>query len=90
MGSIDKKTWQRNRGSKGGKAARQTNGHPLRRIVGVEAVKIAGTSVSVRKERLECGHLMRPRSDMIGETHAARRRCSQCFVEQQQRQSAAE
>ena len=83
MGHIDKKTWQRNRAHQGGKAARATNLYPLRKIVGVESVTIEGTSVSVLKERLECQHLVHPRSDMVGETNAYHRRCYRCFVEQQ-------
>ena len=83
MGTIDKKTWQQNRARNGGKAAKKTNQYPLRKVVGVESIDVTGNANYVRKERLECGHLVHPRSDMIGETNAYRRRCYHCFAAQQ-------
>lgn len=45
---------------------------PLRRVVEVVPGEYG------RLEVLSCGHSMRPRSDMIGETSASRRRCLEC------------
>lgn len=48
---------------------------PLRRIVG-ERVDDNG----VMRERLECGHEVPRREDVIGATNAARRRCRHCYI----------
>lgn len=61
-----------------GKGARA---FPLRRIVGVELRPLAyDVSIKVPWEVLECGHAMRPRKDIIGETNASARRCARCSI----------
>lgn len=49
------------------------NRSPLRRIV-----ERFENSYGVEMERLECGHAVIRRSDMIGPTSAERRRCDDC------------
>lgn len=53
---------------------------PLRAIVGYVEVLIA-PGVFAQREELECGHIVRIRQDIIGETNAYRRRCKQCAKE---------
>ena len=65
-------TWKRSRG-RSGAAASAVNPlryAPLRRIDRYDG----GLEV------LECGHSMRPRTDLIGETIVAKRRCRECLV----------
>jgi hypothetical protein len=61
---------------KGAEAARMspTRFAPYRKIVGHERNE-HGSAVEV----LECGHRLRPRHDMIGETYPMRRRCVDCL-----------
>jgi hypothetical protein len=56
---------------------------PLRKVVGREMAPLANSNFPTLfpHERLECGHLVRPRRDYIGETNAGRRRCWQCKAE---------
>ena len=35
-------------------------------------------------ERLECGHVVRVKTDMFGETNAYKRRCKQCLEQKGQ------
>ena len=44
------------------------NAHPLRKIIGYDGLF----------EVLECGHLILPRRDFVGETFAIKRRCWKC------------
>lgn len=59
------------------------NTDPLRRVTD-EGVVDAGywtgeyTGVDVDAEKLECGHIVRVRVDIIGRTNAYRRRCRYC------------
>lgn len=50
---------------------------PLRAIVSYVDVEIA-PGVTQQRERLECGHVVRIKRDIIGETNAYRRRCKAC------------
>lgn len=50
---------------------------PLRRVIG-EGVNEHG----VETETLECGHVVRRKSDIIGPTNAYKRRCRFCRKEQ--------
>lgn len=52
-------------------ASARTNQYPLRKVV---------SHTEDGREELECGHLMYPRSDMLGETNTVRRRCRKCEV----------
>jgi hypothetical protein len=54
---------------------------PLRRVVGSGRFAVYGhaPAIKVYREVLECGHLIRPAHDMIGETEHERRRCGKCF-----------
>lgn len=66
-------TLKHSRAVAGGRAAASTNKwFHLRRVEHV--AQHLGTTI----ETLECGHTMQPRSDMIGEYEATRRRCRQC------------
>ncbi len=47
---------------------------PLRKIVGEVY------SGSTRKEKLECGHVVIPRRDIIGVTQCSSRRCVKCRI----------
>lgn len=71
---------------------RERNIDPLRKIVGIEHVPLTdihgneyvndfGETPQVRKERLECGHLINIKQDIYGETNAYRRRCRDCRKE---------
>jgi hypothetical protein len=55
---------------------------PLKKVVGGKmlgtGIVMWGKEVTAFHEELECGHFQRPVTDMIGETHAYRRRCWQC------------
>jgi len=55
---------------------------PLRRVVETVLVTtgdgVDGLPVRVWRERLECGHLQGIKTDLFGQTTAARRRCRQC------------
>jgi hypothetical protein len=56
------------------------NAYPLRRIVGGSYGDPArGEFKSLWYEELECGHRQTVVTDIIGETHAARRRCRKCY-----------
>lgn len=57
---------------KGGNYGNGSDGGPLRKIVGICWVG------GVRMECYECGHIAMPKSDIIGETNASRRRCHRC------------
>jgi hypothetical protein len=46
---------------------------PLRKVVGHKP-----TAHGSMWEVLECGHWQPPRSDLVGETNAQRRRCGKC------------
>ena len=63
------------------------NRDPLRKIVGHEQVSIGVYDtvgeLFVTRERLECGHLVRPTEDIFGETNASSRRCRGCGDEQE-------
>jgi hypothetical protein len=50
---------------------------PLRRIVGYVDEVIA-FGVTVQREELECGHVVRICFDRLGETNAYQRRCKAC------------
>ncbi len=52
--------------------------YPLRRVVGHAPHP---EYPSVLQEVLECGHQQNPRTDIYGETNAARRRCRKCAQE---------
>lgn len=67
----------RHRAMAGADAARMkpTRFAPYRKIVGHEEKELGNSGYSHIVEVLECGHTMRPRSDMIGETYPERRRC---------------
>lgn len=54
------------------------NRAPLRKTVGYER---HDRYPEVVLEVLECGHRQHPRTDMIGETNAVRRRCQKCAKE---------
>lgn len=61
----------------------QTNSYPLRKVVRRFYEDLdAGNGITARvpREELECGHVMRPRSDHYGETNAYRRRCRRCAL----------
>jgi len=47
---------------------------PYRKIVGEEWDGVLEVEV------LSCGHKMRPREDMIGQTYPERRRCVECLM----------
>ncbi len=55
---------------------------PLRKIVEYRAMipprAPKGTTSELVFEVLECGHAQLPRTDIIGETNAVRRRCNAC------------
>jgi hypothetical protein len=52
---------------------------PLRAIIGyVEVPIVEGSRWTVIRERLECGHVVNIRQDIIGPTNAHRRRCRRC------------
>ena len=67
---------------------RKLNTDPLRKIVEIvfEPMKdihgnpliIHGDEMQQRRELLECGHKVRVKQDIYGETNATRRRCRQC------------
>lgn len=59
---------------KGGAVGNGNNseGRPLRKVIDICFVG------GVRMEAYECGHICMPKSDIIGETNAARRRCFRC------------
>ncbi len=76
MVSDDKKRSRAHAGANALKA-RGTNTYPLRAIV--DRVPHP-TYAHVTLEELECGHLQHPRRDMIGQSHAARRRCQECAM----------
>ncbi len=59
----------------GGNHGNGEKGRPLRKIVGICFVG------GVRMEAYECGHIAMPKSDIIGETNATRRRCVRCKLE---------
>lgn len=58
----------------------QNKKYYLRKIVKrfVETEKIGDWTYDRVKELLECGHSQSPKSDIYGETNAARRRCLKC------------
>lgn len=70
----------RRRGRAGAEAAARSpkKSWPLRKVVGDEWIKHEGVAGSFRRELLECGHLIAPARDFIGETSPARRRCGEC------------
>lgn len=52
---------------------------PLRKVLETVAIPIEGhPQFLVMRERLDCGHLIRIKSDKVGPTNAARRRCYRC------------
>lgn len=55
---------------------------PLRAVVGFVNVEIVGPITGevtvVQRELLECGHVVRIKRDIFGETNASRRRCRKC------------
>jgi hypothetical protein len=58
---------------------------PLRKVVREFSIEhqniVGGISYGVTYrhfEELECGHVIRPRSDFYGEYYAYRRRCTEC------------
>lgn len=55
---------------------------PLRAVVGGKHVEVV-PGVEVWRDELECGHLIRIATDMIGERYPARRRCGECYREAQ-------
>lgn len=57
---------------RGGNHGNGSDGGPLRKVVGICSVG------GVRMEAYECGHVAMPKSDIVGETNAARRRCRRC------------
>jgi hypothetical protein len=58
---------------------------PLRKIVDRPMVSIGDDGENeyfVRKELLECGHIVSQKQDIYGPTNATRRRCVQCEKDQ--------
>lgn len=53
---------------------------PLRKVIERVEVDI-GYSVTVTREKLECGHVIPIVQDFYGNTYAERRRCKQCMKE---------
>lgn len=51
--------------------------YPLRAVV-AEVMEQIAPGVEVKREKLECGHVVRIRHDHIGDTNAYRRRCKKC------------
>lgn len=71
------------------KDGRKLNTDPLRKVVEIVHVPLTdihgeqyindfGEEVQVRKELLECGHIVRIKQDIYGETNAYARRCQEC------------
>lgn len=58
---------------------------PLRKVIrefSTERKSYAGWGVVYDHwEELECGHTMRPRSDIYGDYYSYRRRCEKCYEE---------
>lgn len=60
---------------------RETEAHPLRKIVGVEWVENQTVGIKFPKHKLECGHLENPPHDRMGNAELetrSRRRCVAC------------
>ena len=49
---------------------------PLRKVIALRTIKFNG--IDVDRELLECGHLVTAKSDFVGRTNAASRRCGKC------------
>lgn len=62
---------------------RRTAKGPLKKVVSDfwEDVDVFGRIIQRHMERLECGHVIRVRTDCFGEFYSARRRCSECYKE---------
>jgi hypothetical protein len=77
---------RRSRARQGGQAAAETNRFPLRRVVSETHRELVATAdsghfardITVPAVLLECGHLVRPARDMVGDRHPARRGCRKC------------
>lgn len=59
---------------------------PLRRVIEDVWVEVppllpAGSPFKVRRQKLECGHLIGIPTDMLGERYPERRRCGKCYSE---------
>lgn len=58
------------------------NRDPLAKIIEVGFQRIGVSEIGVeyrrRRERLLCGHYVRIKQDIFGETNATRRRCREC------------
>jgi len=63
---------------RGGVRRGKPNTDPLRKVVRT------GLGEYGNREELECGHLIVPPTDWIGETYAARRRCWRCASPQRE------
>lgn len=84
MRDLDRRRNRARAGATSAKAQR-TRTYPLRAVVTVaytEVIAKAGgpfeADVTVLSVLLECGHLLRPARDMIGERHPVQRRCGKC------------
>lgn len=70
------------------KDGHKLNTNPLRKIIEIVQVPLTdvrgqqlviyGEPVFQRKELLECGHIVRIKEDIYGQTNAYRRRCAKC------------
>ncbi|MGB9620668.1 MAG: hypothetical protein ACPL7K_09670 [Armatimonadota bacterium] len=82
---MAKRKWQKHYSPE----SRQSTKYPLRRIVRefIERGPVyPGSPMMVDRylEELECGHIVRTKSDWFGRTNAVRRRCKKCWLEQQE------
>lgn len=77
-GSLSRQ-WSRGGGIR---KPRRVNRDPLRRVVRT----VADPESGFPREELECGHLIVPPRDFIGETIAARRRCWRCARENEKKE----
>src|SRR5712672_3468334 len=84
MRGLDRKRYRARAGATSAKAQRART-YPLRTVVTVAYPEVIAKTggpfledITVLSVLLECGHLLRPARDMIGERHPARRRCGKC------------
>ena len=66
---------------------RRTAKGPLRLVVDDfwQEEKFETFTLRRHVERLECGHIIRVRTDIYGEFYSARRRCGECKKEMEQK-----
>lgn len=72
--SEERRKYRASRGARAS-AGSENRMYPLRKVV-AEWWEAGGL---LKKERLECGHVMEARQDFSGYTNAARRRCLYCY-----------